>query len=169
MTRSIDSSPPSRWDLEPEPKGGVPQPDELDYALLRLDRPAGDEAVGEGAEPGAPARGWIEVPAESYVFRPDTPLFIVQHPAGAPLKLALDTRAVVGCNANGTRVTYRTNTEAGSSGSPVFDSNWQLVALHHSGDPAYRPTYNEGIPISALVRLLETRGLAGVFGAPQHP
>ena len=48
-----------------------------------------------------------------------------------PLKLAPDTEAVLSVNANGTRVRYANNTEPGSSGSPVFDINWNLVALHH--------------------------------------
>ena len=41
-----------------------------------------------------------------------------QHPEGTPLKLALDTEAVISLNANNTRVLYSTNTEPGSSGSP---------------------------------------------------
>jgi V8-like Glu-specific endopeptidase len=28
---------------------------------------------------------------------------------------------------------YRSPTEPGSSGSPVFDGQWQLIALHHGG------------------------------------
>src|SRR5262249_577373 len=34
---------------------------ELDYALLRLADRIGEQPVGMGAEPGAPARGWITV------------------------------------------------------------------------------------------------------------
>ena len=110
--------------------------------------------------PGAPPRGWIETTDTAYDFPPDTPLFIAQHPKGAPLKLALDTNAVIGLNAYGTRVTYRTNTDLGSSGSPVFDQNWNLVALHHSGDPeSIMPSYNEGVPFSAIMALLKRRGL----------
>ncbi len=56
-------------------------------------------------------------------------------------------------NANQTRVRYRTNTETGSSGSPCFNSDWDLVALHHSGIVKY----NEGIPINCIVALLKQR------------
>ena len=47
---------------------------------------------------------------------------------------------------------YRTNTEHGSSGSPCFDGDWALTALHHSGDPDFSRSadYNEGIPIEAI-------------------
>jgi V8-like Glu-specific endopeptidase len=31
-------------------------------------------------------------------------------------------------------VRYAVNTEPGTSGSPVFDKDWRLVALHHLGD-----------------------------------
>jgi len=161
----IDHSPYSPVDLEPEPKPGLPGPDQLDYALLRVDGAPGEESVGAKPEPGAPPRGWIEVPEAAYDFQPDTPLFVVQHPKGAPLKLALDTNAVIGLNGNNTRVAYRTNTEPGSSGSPVFDGNWNLVALHHSGDPdSIMPSYNEGVPFSAIMALLKQRGLEDVLG-----
>jgi len=158
----IDKSPMSPIDSQPEPKSGVPQPDELDYALLRVDGTPGAAPVGNKAEPDAPLRGWIDAPTQPYDFQPGTALFIVQHPQGDPLQLAIDTDAVIGLNENHTRVTYGTNTLRGSSGSPCFDSNWDLVALHHSGDPnfdpAHKPTYNEGVPFTAILALLEKRG-----------
>jgi Trypsin-like peptidase domain len=130
----IDHSPMSPVDSIPEPKNKVPHPDQLDYALLRVEGSPGTGPVGGMSEPGSPSRKWIEVSTQSYDFRPKAPLFIVQHPQGDPLQLALDTEAVVGVNANCTRVTYRTNTLPGPSGSPCFNSNWELVALHHSGE-----------------------------------
>ena len=66
-------------------------------------------------------------------------------------------------NANRSRVRYSTNTESGSSGSPCFDQNWNLVALHHGGDPnfdvGHRPEFNEGIPVDAIVTFLNRQGL----------
>jgi len=165
----VDASPPSLFDSQPEPKTGLPRPDELDYALLRLAIAAGEEPVGGHDEPDAPLRGWVEVPKEPHALLPDSALIIVQHPKADPMQLALDTSAVRNVNGNGTRVTYRTNTLRGSSGSPCFNHNWQLVALHHSGDPDYDPThkpaYNEGIPFTAIIALLEERQLADILGA----
>lgn len=134
----------------------VPRPDQLDYALLRTAGRPGESAVGKTVlpPPGEDPRGWLQVKAD-HKFDPGTPLFIVQHPLTAPLKLALETDAVVGVNGNQTRVNYRTNTVFGSSGSPVFDQNWDLVALHHG----FEPGHNQGIPFAAILRLLAERGL----------
>ena len=149
----VDASPHSRIDLQDLPKQGVPDPDELDYALIRLTMPVGELPLLLGeAEPGAKDRGWIELPSKPWPFPDHKSLFIVQHPRGAPMKLAFDLDAKMEVNANGTRVLYRTKTEAGSSGSPCFNQFWEVVALHHAGDPSYEgfynPTFNEGIPIS---------------------
>ena len=69
-------------------------------------------------------------------------------------------------NAGKTRVRYATNTEAGSSGSPVFDLDWNLVALHHLGDPAYDhpPAYNQGVPIDKIRERLTKAGKASALG-----
>jgi len=164
----IDKSPMSQVDSVPEPKSSLPELDQLDYALLRVNGTPGNDAVGNKAEPAAPPRKWIEVPTQVSTLHPNSALFIVQHPQGDPLQLALETDAIIGVNANSTRVSYRTNTLPGSSGSPCFNSNWELIALHHSGDPnfdpAHKPVYNEGIPIITIMDLLGQRGLRKILG-----
>ncbi|MGH2559232.1 MAG: trypsin-like peptidase domain-containing protein, partial [Thermomicrobiales bacterium] len=154
----VDSSPPSPFERGQAPAYAPPQPEALDFALLRVD-----------GRPGANPRKWIEIPSGSHEFIEGTPLFIVQHPQGAPLQLALDTEAIIGPNENGTRVRYRTNTEPGSSGSPCFNADWELVALHHSGDPNFdrdnKPEYNQGIPFRLIAARLNR--LDGLAGAPR--
>ena len=163
----IDSSPPSAIDSKPEPKPGVPNLDELDYAIVRLQGSPGSRPVGDKPEKDAAPRGWIPL-AQAAAAVPASPMLIMQHPDGAPLKLALDMSGVLGPNPNNTRVKYSVNTEGGSSGSPCFNTEWNLVALHHSGDPnfdsAHKPEYNEGIPIDAIVKLLTTRGKRDQIG-----
>jgi hypothetical protein len=153
----IDSSPYSSVDLQPEPKTGIPQPDELDYALLRIDGQPGEDLLGEPSL--SQERGYIALPApdSTHDFAGNRVLFIVQHPQGDPLKITANIYRSL--NENGTRVTYFNDTEKGSSGSPCFGANWDLVALHHSGDPDYarRGEYNQGIPITAIVQLLAQR------------
>lgn len=149
------------------PSDREPQPDELDCAVIRLAEAAGNLPVGDpnGQQIPGDLRGWIQLPAVADPppdFKTQSPLFIIEHPSGNPISLALDTDAVQSVNANRTRVRYATNTEAGSSGSPCFDQNWNLIALHHSGDPNFafehNPTYNQGIPIDAIVSYLGTQG-----------
>jgi endonuclease G, mitochondrial len=60
---------------------------------------------------------------------------IIQHPNGEPKQLALRENKVTGLPEN-RFLHYRTDTAAGSSGSPVFNDQWDLIALHHSGVPA---------------------------------
>jgi hypothetical protein len=168
----IDSSPYSDIDFVPEPKNGAPEKDQLDYALLRVTGAPGSKPIGEKSSGEDKKRGWLTPLATPYAFQPNTPLFIVQHPKGAPLKLALDTNAVINVNSNATRVAYRTNSEPGSSGSPVFNANWELVALHHAGDPAWTPAFNEGIPFTAIKALLAGKpGLGDLLGGqpPAQP
>ncbi len=88
---------------------------------------------------------------------------IIQHPGGGPKQIALfhNTVAYVG---NG-KVQYLTDTLPGSSGSPVFDENWKVVALHHSGgmlrEPGSKRSFfrNEGIDVSALLPDLKAAGV----------
>lgn len=151
------------WLIDSNPPGtnAIPALDELDYAILRVQDGPGSAKIGNKNDVDAPDRGWIDIPKVQHTFQPNTPLFIVQHPKAEPIKLALDTDAIIEVNANGTRVMYRTNTEPGSSGSPCFNSNWDLVALHRGG---IEGQHNEGVPLTAILALLEERGLRHVLG-----
>jgi len=89
---------------------------------------------------------------------------IIQHPGGLPKQIALYHNIVT--FVGGARVQYLTDTLPGSSGSPVFDSRWRVVALHHSGGYLTEPGSdrkrvffrNEGIHINAILRgLAENR------------
>jgi hypothetical protein len=162
----LDSSPPSAAEKTRTPDVPPPNPDELDYALVRLERAVGAEPPLSQVGAGASARGWIAIPMAAPVFLPKAPLLIAQHPDGKPLKFSVDTEAVLGVNANRTRVRYTNNTEPGSSGSPVFDLDWNLVALHHLGDPAYDhpPSYNQGVIIDPIRRRVERSGRGDALG-----
>jgi Trypsin-like peptidase domain/MAP3K TRAFs-binding domain len=88
---------------------------------------------------------------------PPPRLYIIGHPCGRDLELSLQDNHLLGLN---DRVLhYRTPTEPGSSGSPVFEPEaWRVVALHHKGNEVMdridgtAGTYqaNEGISILAL-------------------
>ncbi|AUD03349.1 trypsin-like serine peptidase [Spirosoma pollinicola] len=68
---------------------------------------------------------------------------IIQHPAGGPKQIALYHNIVT--YADDTRVQYLTDTLPGSSGSPVFNSSWQIVALHHSGGWIKEPGVSQAV------------------------
>ncbi len=177
-TKAIRSSPYSNLDNIPYPKTEEPDRDCLDYALLWLKEPVGNQPIGSSPEPAAKPRGWITPPKIPYGFG-SRELYIVQHPRGQPIKLALDTSALearagdtvqYGPNALRTRVLYRTNTDHGSSGSPCFGPAWELAALHHAGDPDYHlahtPQYNQGIPIDTVEADLKERHLVELAPMP---
>ena len=60
-------------------------------------------------------------------------------------------------------VQYWTDTEPGSSGSPVFNERWELVALHHlsleARTPEGREYRNQGRRIDRVAEGLKSAGL----------
>ncbi|OED50538.1 hypothetical protein AB838_01875 [Rhodobacteraceae bacterium (ex Bugula neritina AB1)] len=81
---------------------------------------------------------------------------IVQHPRGRRKEVALHDNKIK--RVKDLVVWYTTDTEPGSSGSPVFNNDWDLVALHHAG--WFEPdgtTTNEGVRMAAIVSHLIAR------------
>jgi len=89
---------------------------------------------------------------------------IIQHPSGQPKQVAMVDNEIM--YLDNKIVQYLTDTLPGSSGSPVFNEAWELVALHHSGgwipEPNSNSTHfrNEGIQIKAILKDLKAEGLA---------
>jgi endonuclease G len=115
-------------------------------------------------------------------------LTIVQHPAGERKQVCVRENRLVKYDEGGNTVWYRTDTVAGSSGSPVFNQVWQVIAIHHSGVPrtdaqgrwltddgkpwdrsmdetrvAWKA--NEGVRISRIVEYLRSRAADHPLGA----
>ncbi|MFN4079675.1 MAG: trypsin-like peptidase domain-containing protein [Saprospiraceae bacterium] len=74
--------------------------------------------------------GYVEFDTEAIPAKGDY-LTIVQHPLGGEKKIGLRGDETIGVWKH--YVFYTTHTEPGSSGSPVFNQNWKVVALHHAG------------------------------------
>jgi len=97
-----------------------------------------------------------------------TRLYVIGHPRGNELSFSFQDNRLLdhgNCATDDSRqkavvrVHYTTPTEAGSSGSPVFvQSQWKVIALHHSGSAEMRRlngkdgTYkaNEGISLASI-------------------
>ena len=81
---------------------------------------------------------------------------IIQHPNGGPKAITIRENEVKFISSD--FVHYVSDTEPGSSGSPVFNDQWVVVALHHAGIPDPNdPTKwiaNEGIRISSIIQHL---------------
>jgi V8-like Glu-specific endopeptidase len=111
----------------------------FDYAIVRLAAKAGEEPMGSFVN--APMRGWLTAGANQPAAHQT--LFILQHPKGDTLKVA---PGVLKVNENGW-LEYAVDTEKGSSGSPVLDSLWALVALHSRAGTGVA---NRGVSMAAI-------------------
>ncbi|WP_047602727.1 trypsin-like serine peptidase [Pseudomonas putida] len=102
----------------------------LDCAFIRLDTP-----IGYKADPrrGGMRRGWMQLNGRVPALITNEIITILQHPAGLPQNFAMkEYRAQEPC---GTRIWYHTDADNGSSGSPCFGRNLELVAFHNAGRP----------------------------------
>ena len=123
---------------------------EHDWAILKLDAPVNRPALRLGSQ---------------FDLALDDTLVIVQHPAGGFKQFALEPLAVRLVDEN--RVQYVADTQQGSSGSPVFNSRMDVVALHHAEAEATVdvdgvPTVvwrNQGIRISRVMVALDELGI----------
>lgn len=96
---------------------------ELDYALVAL---GSSEDIDSSALPVLTPDIYFEPQAQRQ-------LTTIQHPKGQHKQLAVGDMRLVG--AVESFLHYTVDTEVGSSGSPVMDQGWSVVALHHMGVP----------------------------------
>ena len=88
----------------------------------------------------------------------DAFVYVIGHPAGAGLKLSIRGNDLLAYDEEKVKVHYMAPTEGGSSGSPVFNAAWELIAVHHAGsehmprldDDGERYKANEGITLDAI-------------------
>jgi endonuclease G len=123
--------------------------EELDYAIVRV---AGD--------PGEDW-GFATLKPEDVSIKVNDKVNIVQHPTSdetgepEPKQIAMNDNEVKYVDPDGILIQYITDTKSGSSGSPVFNDNWQVVALHHSQDVDEQSGLylrNQGTRIDAILK-----------------
>lgn len=101
-------------------------------------------------------------PAENVPLpSPKVKAFVVGHPSSGPLQFALHDSVLLDVCDYERLMHYRTPTDPGSSGSPVFNSKWEVIGLHHAGSPRTPRLHgygeyeaNEAITMRAIRRKL---------------
>lgn len=121
----------------------------LDYGVVRLKEPADRLPL-------------TRFPAEVFVQQGNPqPVNIIQHPFGHSKKVAIRNNHLF--ETTFPLVAYFTDTEKGSSGSPVFNDRWQVIAMHRASKLVKDVTYqgkstgwvNEGIQLKAILDHLQ--------------
>ena len=144
----------------------------LDFSLLVL------SIISRDGAKNLRDYGWLQLnpnPGKAIVGEY---LTIIQHPKGEHKQICVRENKLLRYDSEGNTLWYATDTVAGSSGSPVFNNFWQVVAIHHSGVPKmdsqkrwlttdnqiWNPSMdesqiawiaNEGIRISKILKYLE--------------
>lgn len=85
---------------------------------------------------------------------------IVQHPAARRKEISLRENQIV--DELEQVLHYAADTEPGSSGSPVFNDQWEIIALHHASmrapeHPELDRVVNEGIRISRIAAFIHAQ------------
>lgn len=147
---------------------------DLDYTIVAIDRSGTRTSQIEDF-------AWFPLREEQGKINRGEMVNIIQHPKGDYKKIAISDNRLL--DLDGDFLLYTTDTEPGSSGSPVMNEQWEVVGLHHRGVPkrdgngnyldvnggvATRETPdekiwwigNEGTRTSALVR--DIKSLAGL-------
>jgi len=118
--------------------------DGLDYALLKVE----DRILeAQGLQP-----------INLYPIRlPDRGMniHILQHLEGQTLRVTFSNNGITGVYERDGLIQYVSDTSAGSSGSPCFNDNWELVAIHHAQVPAIFSVKCEGILFKAVYQDIE--------------
>jgi hypothetical protein len=125
-----------------------PTNDNLDVSIVRLDAPLEQQTC-------------LKAAAQLPLVDSKTKAYVVGHPRGGGLQISLHDSLLLDIDEDERLVHYRTPTDPGSSGSPVFNADWEVIALHHGGSastPRLRGTgtyeANEAIALGAIARKL---------------
>lgn len=145
------------WELDPTSFFVTSPKDELDFTIVRLKE--------QGGKKPAEIYGFVPLRAEDRVMVGER-VNVIQHPDSRRKEVVLYESNITAFFEDAF-VHYAADTLRGSSGAPVFNQQWDLVALHHSGvfkkdangdyvivGGDYVYSANEGVRISKIVDYL---------------
>jgi endonuclease G len=102
--------------------------------------------------------GWLPMDERRDKILEGEPCVIIQHPLGEPKQICLFGSELV--DRPDDYIQYMTDTDHGTSGSPVHNRHWQLIGLHHASTISNKRqrgrdlAVNEGIRVSSMIRAL---------------
>ena len=159
----------------------------LDYVMIALESKSidGQHDISE--------YGYNRLSADMGKTVTGEPVFIIQHPNGESKKISLLNNRMMIRDEKSSYLYYEADTEPGSSGSPVFNRQWEVVALHHSVEFARDPedrilakdgslwneamgtaaiktmSFNEGVRVSRILKHVETKREAALQDIQDNP
>lgn len=100
----------------------------LDFALAAVSPDGSDRPLGKYL--------WCPLRPDAGKIVAGEPINIIQHPKGDRKQVVVrENRLIDSLDGTDIFYHYEADTEPGSSGSPVFNDQWEVVAIHHSGVP----------------------------------
>jgi hypothetical protein len=110
------------------------------------------------AESSAQLRGWIDV-SDRPAVSTGAPVLMMAHRSGGPLQLSAGR--LIGRSSDTLQLIYENEAGPGSSGSPSFNTDLQLIGVHLGRDDK---NVRYGAAIDAIVADLANKGFAGLLG-----
>ncbi len=116
----------------------------LDYVLLQV-----EESIIQAADITPADCDFENLPSKGIALN------ILQHPEGSSMKIAMSSNAIANISPDTGLMQYVTRTSPGSSGSPCFNENWKVIALHHAQKATHFGSIREGILLSSIYQEIQ--------------
>lgn len=121
----------------------------LDSSFFYTNKKLDYTCVGLTDNPKNLIEQWGSIPIEDFMLpKKDDYVQIIQHPNGDPKKIALRKNDILSIEDD--YMFYSTDTDRGSSGSPVLNKDWKVIALHFAGSKKDESTGEKGLYIKEL-------------------
>ncbi|MEZ4995562.1 MAG: trypsin-like peptidase domain-containing protein [Saprospiraceae bacterium] len=108
-------------------------------------------------DPNNPLEQWGHLDTESgYQVQINDDVPIIQHPKGEVQQVSFRDNHIKRISDDGKYIFYTTDTDIGSSGSPVFNADWRVIGLHRSA--MKEEDLNKGTLLTSIMDYLSAAG-----------